>query len=396
MTTALFTREEYAERLARTQQRIDELGADYLAVTDPANIFYLTGYDAYSFYNPQLLLVPRTGELLFFCRGIDASSAHLAAELREDQVLGYPDTYVQKPDVHPMMWMADQLAPRLRRGEVIAVESESPFYSVRAHRALVDQLGAQGDLAEVVLVPNVVNWVRAVKSPAEIAYMRDAGRITNRMFEAAREAIRPGVRECDAAAAIHRAQISGIEGAGGTYSAIPPLLMAGDSTAFPHVPWSDREFGDVEPIALEVSGSRYRYHAPLTRTLHTGETPKELERLADIVGEGLEAALGVIRAGAECQDPALAWTEVIARHGLEKSSRVGYPIGLGFPPDWGEQTMSFLAGDTTLLEAGMTWHVMIGMWLDGRGYSISETVLVTETGAECLTDVPRGLLRVGT
>ncbi|MFK0003055.1 M24 family metallopeptidase [Paenarthrobacter sp. NPDC090522] len=392
MTKGLFTQSEYQQRIERTQKKIAELGADYLVVPDPANIFYLTGFDAYSFYNPQLLLVPREGALAFFCRGSDASSAWLAAELREEQVFGYSDTYVQKADVHPMDWVAQTIRPWLPVKAVIAVESEAAFYTLRAHKALVEGLGGS---ARVIEVPNVINRLRAIKSPAEIALMRDAGKITSSMFEAAFRSIRPGVRECDAVAEIYAAQLRGVEGAGGTYSAIPPLLMAGDNTSFPHVPWSDRPFADNDPIALEIAGSRYRYHVPLTRTLHTGQPPAELQKLAEIVGEGLEAALSVIRPGAECQDPALAWNSVIKRHGLSKSTRIGYPIGLGFPPDWGEQTMSFLAGDRTPLEAGMTWHVMIGMWLDTGGYSISETVLVTENGAECLASVPRGLLTVG-
>lgn len=392
MTKGLFSSEEYAARLARTQQRMRDQVLDYLVVPDPANIFYLTGFDAYSFYNPQMLLVPAEGELTFFCRTVDASSAWLTAELDEGQVYGYPDTYVQKRDAHPMHWIAGVMKPWMSGEPLIGVESEASFYTLRAHAALIEGLG---DSARVIEVPNIINWLRAVKSPAEIALMREAGEITNRMFGVAQETIRPGVRECDALAAIYAAGIGGTPTAGGTYSAIPPLMMAGENTSFPHVPWSDRTYGESTPIALEVAGTRYRYHVPLARTLHTGTAPAELERLAAITGEGLEATLAAIRPGAECQDPALAWTSVIERHGLTKSSRVGYPIGLGFPPDWGEQTMSFLAGDHTELQAGMTWHVMIGMWLDDIGYSISETIVVTEDGAECLSNVPRGLLMVG-
>ena len=79
-------------------------------------------------------------------------------------------------------------------------------------------------------------------------------------------------------------------------------------------------------------------------------------------------------------------------HRAAKRSRVGYPIGIGFPPDWGEQTMSLRVGDRTVMEAGMTFHVMIGMWLDGWGYSTSESVVVTEDGHDLLATVPHGLL----
>ena len=364
MPENLFTPAEYATRLERTQRRIADLGADTLVVSDPANIYYLTGYDAYSFYTPQVLFVPRSGDLKFFLRSIDAPSAWLTTNLAEDQVFAYPETTVQQTDVHPMDWVGETMREHLPASAVVAVEAESPFYTLRAHRALVAALGTGVEVREVA---PVVNWVRAVKSPAEIAQMRIAGSITNEMFRTALEVIEPGMRQSEAVAELYRAQIRGVEAGGGTYSAIPPLVLAGESTAFPHVPWSDKPFGDNEAIALELSGTRARYHVPLTRTMHLGTPSAELASLADVVNEGLEATLAAIRPGVTGDAPASAWNAVIARHGLEKSSRVGYPIGIGFPPDWGEQTMSFRAGDTTELEAGMTFHVMIGMWLEEIG-----------------------------
>jgi ectoine hydrolase len=82
---------------------------------------------------------------------------------------------------------------------------------------------------------------------------------------------------------------------------------------------------------------------------------------------------------------------VIAAHGLTKESRIGYSIGIGYPPDWGERTVSLRAGETTELAAGMAFHVILGMWMDGWGYELSEPVAVTPTGVERLTDLPQEL-----
>lgn len=390
MLTETFSHNEYETRLSRVQLRLVEQGISHLFVTDPANIYYLTGYDAYSFYVPQALLVPSRGEMSFFCREVDAPSAWLTTVLEERQVFGYPERYVQQPDIHPMDWVATKIRPMLEVGDVLAVESESPHLAPRAHRALVAGLGEK---IETTLAQGVVNWARAIKSPAEIALMHEAGRIVNRVFSVAAEVVRPGVRECDAVAEIYAAGIQGVPAVGGTYPAIPPLVLVGAKTAFPHVGWSDTPIARGDTVALELAGCRLRYHVPLTRTMCLGEPPQRVLELAEVTNEGLETALGVIRAGATCQDVAAAWGDVIASRGLTKPGRVGYPVGIGFPPDWGEQTMSFRIGDKTTLETGMTFHVMIGMWQDGWGYSISETVLVTDSGAERLADVPRDLLR---
>ena len=84
-----------------------------------------------------------------------------------------------------------------------------------------------------------------------------------------------------------------------------------------------------------------------------------------------------------------AWQSVLDKHGLVKESRIGYSIGVGYSPDWGEHTVSLRAAEDTVLQKNMTLHVMLGMWMDGWGMEISETVVVTDAGAECLTRFPR-------
>ncbi|MDN5607517.1 MAG: creatinase, partial [Brevibacterium sp.] len=80
--------------------------------------------------------------------------------------------------------------------------------------------------------------------------------------------------------------------------------------------------------------------------------------------------------------------------GLEKPSRLGYSIGIGYPPDWGERTISIRTEDDQILEAGMTFHLICGMWMNGYGYELSESVLITDTGCDTFTDFPREIIRV--
>jgi ectoine hydrolase len=82
----------------------------------------------------------------------------------------------------------------------------------------------------------------------------------------------------------------------------------------------------------------------------------------------------------------------LKRQGFEKDSRTGYSIGLSYPPDWGERTMSIRRGDTTVLEVNMTLHFMPALYLDYGGLELSETILITPTGAECLCQTPRKLV----
>jgi ectoine hydrolase len=111
------------------------------------------------------------------------------------------------------------------------------------------------------------------------------------------------------------------------------------------------------------------------------------------VMEGMEAVLETIRPGVSAEAVELAWRRVIERYGLKKESRIGYAMGIGYPPDWGEHTISLRAGDRTLLAENHTLHCILGMWMDGWGLEISETILVTTDGAECLTALPRAVYR---
>ena len=111
------------------------------------------------------------------------------------------------------------------------------------------------------------------------------------------------------------------------------------------------------------------------------------------VGEGLQAVLDTVAEGVPVRELARAWNWSLAERGLEKHSRLGYSIGIGYPPDWGERTISIRTEDESVLAENMTFHVICGMWMTGYGYEVSESVRVTRTGVETFTSFPRALIR---
>jgi len=386
---AAFAVEEYDERIRRTKARMVELGIELLVVADPANMNYLTGYDGWSFYTPQCVVVALTDDApLCIVRGMDRNGGLRTSVLPPDRVLGYPDHYVQATDRHPFDWVAEELERRgLGRGR-IGTELDVYYFSPRAQAALERGLPA----ASFVDATLLVNWVRAVKSEAELAYMAQAARIVERTMAIAVEAIAPGVRQCDAAAAIYTAQTSGIEAFGGDYPAFVPLLPTGIGTSTPHLTWSDAPFVHGEATILELAGCRHRYHCPMARTLFLGTPPPEIVATEQVVLEGLQAALDAAVPGATSEAVEAAWRAVAARGGVTKESRIGYSVGLGYPPDWGEHTMSLRPGDRTTLQPNMTLHVILGIWRDDWGIEISECVKIGERGAEPFCAYPRGLI----
>ncbi|MGJ9403781.1 M24 family metallopeptidase [Arthrobacter sp. KK5.5] len=390
-----FTGDEYSARLAAVRARMQEQGLSALIVTDPANIYYLTGYNAWSFYTPQMVFVPEEGEMVLYAREMDAHGAFRTSWLPPENIVGYPESYIQRPHVHPFDWVAysmrrRQLVARASRG-CVGLEMDASFFTPKAYRALVNAL------PEWTLVDSfeLVNWVRAVKSPAEIDLMRKAASVTTLAMQAAREAIDVGVRQCDVAAAISAAQAAGSLDAGGDYPAIVPMLPTGESADTPHLTWNDDRLKKDQAVIVELAGAHRRYHVPMARTFVPGRAPDHVQRLADAADHGLAAVLETVSAGVPVYDLAQAWNLTLFEYGYEKPSRFGYSIGIGYPPDWGERTISLRSEDQTVLQENMTFHLICGMWMDGYGYEVSESIRVTATGVELFTSFGRGLLPAG-
>src|SRR5918999_1318379 len=389
--SAAFSVEEYAARLAAVQGRMAERGLAGLVVVDPANIYYLCGYNAWSFYVPQCLVVPADGAPHLFARAMDAQGAHWTAAMPREQVHGYPETLVHHPENHPFAWITRRAVEvgvlNDEPGALVGAEMDAHYFSPRGFQALTDALAR----AEVVDCAELVNWVRLVKSPEEVEALRSAGRVATAVMEVALAGIREGRRQCDVVAEIQQAQALGSGVLGGDYPAIVPMLPTGESAGTPHLTWSDTVLRAGEASTVEVAGVYRRYHAPLARTVALGRPARRLIECASAVGEGMEAALEELRPGRAAADAHRAFSRVIERHGLTKDSRIGYSIGIGYPPDWGERTVSLRAGAETVLAAGMAFHVILGMWMDGWGYETSESVVLTDGDAEVLTHIPQGL-----
>jgi Xaa-Pro dipeptidase len=205
------------------------------------------------------------------------------------------------------------------------------------------------------------------------------------------ESIAEGVRQCDAAANVYHAHISGTEEFGGDYTSLIPLMPAGVRTSTPHLSWTDEPYKNGDTVILELCGNYRRYHCPLARTLVVGDAPQKVRDLAKVVIEGLTTTIDGIKPGMTCEEVERIWAGSIAKSGFIKDSRIGYSMGLNYPPDWGEHTASFRPGDKTILKPNMTFHMIPGIWLDDCGVDMSESFRITETGCECFTNTPRVL-----
>ncbi|MCB1461941.1 MAG: ectoine hydrolase DoeA [Nitratireductor sp.] len=386
--TLPFSKSEYDRRLAKVRAAMAEKDIDLLFIEDPSNMAWLTGYDGWSFYVHQGVVVFHDADPVWWGRSQDSNGAVRTVWMDDANVAWYPDHYVQSTICHPMEILAALIRDRGFGDKRIGLELENYYFSAKAFLVLQKELPD----AQLVDATALVNWQRAVKSDEEIAYMRKAARISEKIVDGVLERVEPGMKKTDVVAEIYADAIRGNEEDWGDYPAIVPLLPSGSDAAAPHLTWDGRTFVEGAATFFEISGCFRRYHAPFCRTVFLGKPPQFLLDAEAALVEGLEAGLEAAKAGNRACDIAQALALPLEKAGIERAARCGYPIGLSYPPDWGERTISLRAEDQTVLEPGMTFHFMPGLWMKDWGLEITESILIRENGAaECFCDRPRKL-----
>lgn len=382
-----FSQQEFEDRIARVQHELVHRDIDLLVVSSPENMFYLCGYSAMSYYTPQALLVGQQGTPVWFGRAMDRACAVRTTCLPEDDLVGYDEALVDRTDRHPVSALVEVLKWRAMPTRRVGIEFDSYWISPRAASMLTAAV-LPGEAVDAALL---VDWQRAVKSPAEIAFMREAARVADSAMQTAFDAIRPGVRECDAMAEIVAAQIRGDASCGGMLLSEPVYMVIGDKTDCPHLSWSDAVIPAGVSVNLELAGARHHYHAAMARTLSLGPPAPELQSLMQINLDALAQAQQAMTPGRTAADVARCYFGHLARHGIAKDSRAGYAIGIGVNPTWTERTISIRADDTTELRSGMTFHLLGGLWSQPHACTASDTVLVAPAGGQALSAIDRRL-----
>lgn len=363
-------------------------GIAAVAVASPENIYYLTGLDHLGYFAFTLLVVPESGQPTLVTRAMEGPT--IRAQVPWCRHVAFGDG--ESPAAVAAAALAEATLPGLTPvptapGAAVALDEESMFFPPTVAAAIRGALpGVRWHSASALLTTQ-----RAVKSSSEVAYIRQAASISDRAVAVGIAAARPGVSERAVAADIYRAMIE----AGGEPPGFPPLIRPTTLLDREHISWSGGTLQAGVGLFFELSASVRRYHAPQSRTVYLGSAPREAIEAAESALAGLVAARDALRPGALTGEVYAAWQRVVA--GGAASSRplrhhCGYLVGIGFPPSWvgGSAVLGIRAGGDVEIVPGMTFHLM--SWVTRpAGHVVSDTVLVTETGAELLTTTPREL-----
>ena len=384
----LFSKEEYKNRLKTVQKSMQKKGIDLLVSHDPSNMNYLTGYDAWSFYYAQCVLVHvNEEEPICFVRAQDGGGAYIKTYLQDKNIIEYDEKYIHTWPLHPYQYLVEIIKKRKWDNESIGLEMDSHYFTAFCYETIKKGLpNAKFKDAE-----RLVNWVRVVKSNAEIKLMQSAARIVESGMKTAFKSINPGIRQCDAVAEIQKALFNGTKEFGGDYPSIATLLPTGKGTSASHLTHTDEKFVSGEATIIEIAGAYKRYHCPMARTVLLGKKDQKKIDTMKATNEALDAGISVAKPGNTVDDIAQKFWGILDKYKIKKESRTGYSIGIGYPPDWGEQTFNILKGDKTVLQPNVTFHMIAVMQFGDWGVEASEAVRVTETGSELFCNLSREL-----
>ena len=383
-----FTVKEYKNRLKKVQSEMQKKGIELLISQDTANINYLTGYDAWSFYYSQCVIVHvNSDEPLCFVRAQDAGGAFITTYLKKENIIIYDEKYIHTWPTHPYDALVDLIRKKKWDKINIGVEMDAHYFTAYCYEKLKKGLPN----AKILDAERLVNWVRVEKSIAEIEYMKKAATISEMAMKTAMETISPDVRQCDAVAEIQRTLFRGTPEYGGEYASIATLLPTGKGTSASHLTASDKKFVNGEATIIELSGTYKRYHAPMARTINLGKPDQKKLDAMKATNEALEEGINASKPGNTANDVAKKFWGVLDKYGIKKESRTGYSIGIGYPPDWGEHTLNIYKGDMTELKPNICYHMIAVMQFGDWGVESSESIRITESGNELLCNFSRDL-----
>ena len=202
---------------------------------------------------------------------MDANGAYRTAFMAHDNIIGYPDHFVQSSERHPMDHLSGIIAERGWQTARIGVELDNYWFTAAAWLALNKHLPD----AKFSDANGLVNWQRAIKSPDEIEFMRRAAGIVERMHATIVDMAEPGLPKNKLVAELYKVSIEGANGHWGDYPAIVPMLPSGMDATAPHLTWNDQPFKSGESTFFEIAGCYRRYNCPQSRTIFLGKVPQK-------------------------------------------------------------------------------------------------------------------------
>jgi Xaa-Pro dipeptidase len=370
-----FSPVEFDRRKATLLSAMAREGLDGLLLFQQESMYWLTGYDTFGFCFFQSLVVTADGRMALLTRSADLRQAQRTSLLQDIRI------WKDAAGANPAADLKALTAELGLSGKRLGVEYES--YGLVASNGKKLDAAFEG-FATLADASALVTRLRAVKSPEEIAYVRQAGALADQADAAALALVRAGADEGEILAAQHAA----IFGAGGDYPGNEFIIGSGQDALLCRYKSGRRVLSAQDQITLEFAGAYRRYHAAIMRTAVLGEPSPTHLAYHRAAREALLACEAELKPGRTAGDVFAAHARVFAEHGLtnHRLNACGYSLGAKFTPSWMDWPM-FYEGNPWVIEPGMVFfaHMILMDSETQTAMCLGRTSLVGDSGAETVT-----------
>lgn len=370
-----FTTQEFAARREATIRKMAERGLDGLLMFRQESMYYLTGYDSFGYVFFQCLYLGRDGRMTLLTRAPDLRQAKHTSVVKDIRI------WVDGPDAKPAEELRDVLAAHGAKGKTLGVEWEAYGLTARNGQRLAEALKGFATLRDA---SELVSELRAVKSAAELKYVREAARLADiALYEANRMAW-PGADEGDILAQMQGAVFRG----GGDFPANEFVIGSGRDALLCRYFTGRRKLAAEDQMTVEFAGTYRHYHACLMRTILVGKAPDAQKRMHDAALAAMKATEAALRPGRPVGEAFDAHARALDQAGYEahRLNACGYSLGAVFSPNWMDWPMLY-HGNPTIVRPGMVFflHMIVVDSEAGLAMCPGHTVLVAEDGVEPLS-----------
>ncbi len=376
-----FSTNEFAERKNKLLAALAQNKLDGLLMFQQESMYWLTGYDTFGFCFFQCLVLMADGRMALLTRSADLRQA------QHTSIIGNIRIWGDGKGASPAGQLRDMVESLGGAGKTFGVEYES-YGLVAANGKALDT--AFENFAVLKDASAIVTRLRAVKSSAEIEYVRNAALLGDAANDAALALIGPGADEGDILAAMHDAIFRG----GGDYPANEFIIGSGADALLCRYKAGRRKLEAKDQITLEFAGVYRHYHSAMMTTVCVGEASARHRAYFNAANEALSACAGEMLPGKTAGDVFAAHARVFEQHGLSahRLNACGYSLGAKFTPSWMDWPMFFSDNDWPLAPGMVMFAHMILMDSESQtAMCLGRTYLVTEGAPECLSRAPLAL-----
>ena len=377
-----FSKQELAARRRRACRAMAERGLDGLLIFRQESMYYLTGYDTSGYSMFQGMYLGADGKLALCTRSADLRQARITSVIRDIRI------WRDRQGANPGEDLRDMLESYRCRGRRLGVEYHA--YGLTAQRGQMVDAALQG-FCRTEDASDLVRLLRLVKSPAELRYIRQAGRLADEALAVANRLTVPG----QPVGRIYAEMMQGILAGDGDPSASRWPMGSGKEALLVRYHTGHGKVRARDQVTFEFAASYRHYHAALMHVVLTGRPDRRHEAMFKACREALRECEAVLRPGRTVGDVFAAHARVLTRAGYKGHflNACGYTLGATYPPTWMDEPMIYADNDQELAP-GMVFfiHMILLNSRTGLSMCLGETSIVTKRGAEPVTHAPRALV----